>query len=131
LRVARIIAKTISELEQRSLALHSRAETLGVPVFIEERPAWIAGALMRASARGRRWAAQGVVCLVLVLAAGIGAAVGSRAFTAEARYHSALTAAQSGQVELYGPAEVPGHPGAQARQRQDFLRKILALDAVN
>ena len=129
--MARIIAKTISELEQRSLALHSRAEALGAPVFIEERPAWIASTLIRASARSRRWAARGVVCLAVIFAASIGAMLGSRAFTAEARYHSALTAAQSGQVELYGPAEVPGHPGAQAWQRQDFLRKILALDAVN
>ena len=129
--MARVIAKTISELEQRSLGLHSRAEILRAPVFIEERPARITGLLIQASARSRRWAARVSVCLAVVLAAWIGAALGSGALTAEARYYSKLVAAQSGQVELYGPAEVPGHPGAERWQRQDFLRKILALDAMN
>lgn len=127
----RVIARTISELEQRSLGLHSRTAPLQAPVFIEERPGWIASSLIQASARSRRWAARGVICLAVGLAALIGAALGSRVLTAEGRYYRELVAAQSGQVELYGPAEVPGHPGAEAWQRQDLIRKILALDAVN
>lgn len=127
----RVIAKTISELEQRSLGIHTGAETLRAHVILEDRRAQSAGSLMGASARGRRWAARGVVCLAVALAAWIGAALGSGTLTAEARHYSELVAAQSGQVELFGPAEVPGHPGAEGLQRQDLLRQIMALDAVN
>ena len=84
------------------------------------------------SRRRRSPAAGGVAVLAIALAAWAGALLSAVAVGAEARFISNRLAAQSSASALYGPPQVPGHPGnASTLQRNDMVRMFMSLDGVN
>lgn len=99
------------------------------PVILEKR---LARRYETRVARGRWLLSRGgVAAVAIALAAWAGSLLGSGALDSGARFNAERLAAQSGVEVLYGPAAVPGHPGATTMQRQDLIRQFIALDGVN
>ncbi len=84
------------------------------------------------SRRRRSPIAGGAAVLAIALAAWAGALLSAVAVGAEAHFISNRLAAQSSASALYGPPQVPGHPGnASTLQRHDMVRMFMSLDGVN